>query len=906
MFCNPARVSILALLAVLAGATAPGLFAQVTIGAGGFTSTNVCPYSTDSLPPGCLMVTNYNATTNSGALQLTASSGNQVGSAWAVAPQTVANGFSTSFTFQFTNPSNPPADGIAFVIQNAQLTNTSASGLAAIGYTGGNGGAIGYGGDDANNQPNAGIPNSLAIEFDTYQNGWDSNANHVAIQSCGTGYNTSHHNQNCSGGGNSTLAINYSIASTLSDGNPHTVSIQYNPPGTTPCDSTVTGNLCIYLDKTNTSNQAPVLSATVDLSTIGLVNGTAYVGFTGATGGDFETQDLQSWAFSQTVTAPLSITGPTPLVFNDTPGTQVIQVVDFTAAGQLTLPITNPQIQSTNVIVTDGVDWPPYVIGTSYSVSHIFPKTGDNPGGIGAKGSIYKDACFNATNPPADANCPFITNPNPSNFILIQDTFSLPFLPSIADGTTAALLEYSPVTTNTSDWLASASAPNPVCTSTLGASSTSPGPQACDLLDILVYIFGDDGTASGKSKGKKGQFASVYGVPEPLTTLTVNGTQLNNPPSNSNSSASLWFTSPLSLGFVVNPACPPGSATCPPTPSTDNNFYSPAPVAGESYQFTDLNFNDVYPSTTPAQAQPAPDTTHVHVVTFPGSQNQVSLPDGQYYLQYSSADNAGIVERNIKLLPSGATCTNPVSPFNTIKAPCYQTKLFYSQVNVDTTKPQITGPTLTPPPATYNGVPNAYLLNQVATGTFSCFDPPTNGVASGIASCTGPAGGIVITTATGNYYSFTVNAADVAGNVAASSVPYTVVDQPVDVDAGYLAASSVKPGSQAAYLIGVINEAKKNIAYGVTLTDTVSLPAGASISSITSYGGSCSFSANVITCKISTLAPLNTLSAAGALVVVNVPKTTTSGKITNQLKATSLNRDLDNDGSTSFSITVKN
>lgn len=161
------------------------------------------------------------------------------------------------------------------------------------------------------------------------------------------------------------------------------------------------------------------------------------------------------------------------------------------------------------------------------------------------------------------------------------------------------------------------------------------------------------------------------------------------------------------------------------------------------------------------------------------------------------------------------------------------------------------------------------------------------------------------TSATGNN-SFTVNAADVAGNTATSSVAYTVVDQPVDVDSAYLAPSTVKPGSQVAYIVGVVNEAKKNIAYGVTLTIAVSLPTGASISSITPAGGTCSVSANIITCNIKPLAPLNTFSAAGVLVVVNVPKTTTSGKISNVVSVATLNRQLDNDGNTSFSITVKN
>ncbi len=144
----------------------------------------------------------------SNVLQLTSSTSNPIGAAWYNTAQPVENGFTTSFQFQFTSPSTPPADGIAFVIQNS-----SSAPLSAIGYTGGNGGAIGYGDADGNADPSQGqgIPNSLAIEFDTFQNGWDppSNGNgsdsHVAIQSCGTGPNTSHHGYLCSPSGSNCV-----------------------------------------------------------------------------------------------------------------------------------------------------------------------------------------------------------------------------------------------------------------------------------------------------------------------------------------------------------------------------------------------------------------------------------------------------------------------------------------------------------------------------------------------------------------------------------------------------------------------------------------------------------------------------------------------------------------------------
>jgi len=115
-------------------------------------------------------------------LRLTPAIAAKRGSAWFNVQQPVSGGFTTVFTFQFTQGSLPPADGIAFVIQN--------SALSALGQTGG---SIGYAdgatcdGETCVNS-GGGIPNSLAVEFDTFDNGAatdDPNANHIGIQSCG-------------------------------------------------------------------------------------------------------------------------------------------------------------------------------------------------------------------------------------------------------------------------------------------------------------------------------------------------------------------------------------------------------------------------------------------------------------------------------------------------------------------------------------------------------------------------------------------------------------------------------------------------------------------------------------------------------------------------------------------------
>jgi hypothetical protein len=894
--CTPARIFTLALLAVLAGATLTPAQAQ-------FSYTNFSSTTGLQLNGSAASVVN---TGEVSVLRLTPGSANQDGSAWYTTQIPLASGFTSTFTFQFTGEggSGGHADGIAFVIQAAP---------AGVNARGEQGGAIGYGDDDGNASHSLGIPNSVAIELDTFQNGWDPNNNHIAVMSCGAGNNSQHHGLNgCASGADPTKGINSTFATNLTDGNMHTVIVTYG----LPCDGCQ--NLTVQLDGQQ------VLAVAFDLATLGLdTNDDAYVGFTGSTGGGFENQDILSWSFSaQTIVEPVSSTAPTTFVFANT----LSHTVDFSQAAEnsnLTYPNNDPatiQIQSTNTII-DPATWPQYVTGGPLATSLLFPLVNDNPGGVGPNGSLFVDLCFDPTLTgnaaiPLDTNCPFASSA--SSFLLgIQIAANVSSKPMVNNpvntGLTTALAHYEPNNTGTTTWAPSPTngTANPACSITFG-SSTSNSPQKCDVLDIQQSIYGDP-TSSGKTKSK-GAFAMIYNVPMPLSSVSVNGTAVNAPPSNNNGfSAGLWFKSPLNLNFVVNPACPLNPPTWPctlPSPDTLYNYFNPAPVAGETFDVTDLSGNVLYPAPpTPSPAQAVPptgfNTQSVQQITFPGTSNQVGLADGKYFLQWGAADNVGISEQNVQLITgTGATCPNPAG--GTFSAPCYQTGTFQAQVNVDSTLPQIAGPTLSPAPATYNGVPNAYLFNQIAIGTYSCSDPLTNGVASGIATCTDLSGGKANTSVIGNN-SFTVNATDVAGNTTSSSASYTVVDQPVDLDTGFFAlTTTVKPGSKVAYIVGVVNEAKKNIAYAVTLMNTVTLPAGASIVSITPGGGTCSILANVITCRIAALAPLNTFSAAGALIVVNVPKTTTSGQITNHVSVTSLNRDLDNDGSKSLTITVKN
>jgi len=189
----------------------------------------------------------------------------QVGSAWFNTQQEVASGFSTTFAFALIRPIYDNADGIAFVIQNNALT--------ALGPVGG---GLGFGQWPGGT---GGIPNSLAVELNTWDNpGWDQSDNSISIQSCGTAPNSVDTFSTCD------LGINPNLPVTLADGKVHTVTVTYDG-----------ANIDVILD----GNDLFPGGVAVDLGTLlNLNDGAAYVGFTGADGGGGNTQVILSWTFS--------------------------------------------------------------------------------------------------------------------------------------------------------------------------------------------------------------------------------------------------------------------------------------------------------------------------------------------------------------------------------------------------------------------------------------------------------------------------------------------------------------------------------------------------------------------------------------------------------------------------------
>lgn len=233
------------------------------------------------------------STSDGTVLRLTPASGSSSGAAYSTSAFTLGanDTFSTQFQFRFTDPGGwDPADGITFVLA------ASPSGL------GSNGVGMGY----------QGVNNSVAIEFDTYNNAGyglgddDGNSsNHVSIDTNGALTNTDltnvYGNGSCGfAGGNPPQASN-TVAGCMSNGNLWTANISYDG-----------SNLTVTLkDPAEGSTFTAINNYAINIaSDLGATN--AYVGFTSGTGAGWENHDIVNWTFSNTATLPPPPTSGVP------------------------------------------------------------------------------------------------------------------------------------------------------------------------------------------------------------------------------------------------------------------------------------------------------------------------------------------------------------------------------------------------------------------------------------------------------------------------------------------------------------------------------------------------------------------------------------------------------------------
>jgi len=219
-------------------------------------------------------------------LRLTVSPNEQSGFAWFSTKQFIRKGFQTQFQFQITDTVGNGGDGFSFTLQNESSTCSIGNGGGGIGYVN--------------------IPNCISIEFDTHQNVGtpvnDTNDNHVSVNSLGTAANSADHYS-------ATIGAAAIPIITMKDGNIHTVNIDYD---------VIPGTLRVFMDDPNELN-APLLSEPVDLTNINYTNhngvvvnggnildntGSAWVGFTAATGLESENHDILNWTLTSTDSTP--------------------------------------------------------------------------------------------------------------------------------------------------------------------------------------------------------------------------------------------------------------------------------------------------------------------------------------------------------------------------------------------------------------------------------------------------------------------------------------------------------------------------------------------------------------------------------------------------------------------------
>ena len=742
---------------------APIALAQQTslidIGPGGFMASNVCLSS--DVTAGCQVATNNDATTTTGgALRLTSNTANQSGSAWFVTPEPVASGFTATFQFLITNPSATPADGLAFVIQNASAA------LGAIGYTGGNGGAIAYGDDDTNSHPNSGIPSSLAIEFDTFQNGWDADANHVAVQSCGKLNNTSHHKQLCSAGGsNSTLGI--APAATLgsdilsASGQLHTVSVLYIPPAAS-CAPTC-NNLTVTLDGTI------ILTVSADLTSLGLSDGNAYVGFTGATGAYDEDQDIVSWSMTQgqSITPTSGLTQE--LVLDSTTDNLIYFGFDYSVANADSDPLTI-QPGTFPFVNLEGIsqaNWTTMTNGTSLGGGSCLLAAGlTDASGNRTLCAITTMVCTTTAVPIASgANCPQSTVRN----ILFNQETDLVY-PQAGNGSGFPGIDSTgdlAIPANTAFGIIEL--PDAITT---GAQCSYPSgsPLAGQLCPQNIITQLEDNTPHSGGTGTTANSSYVLFCCEPewQTTLTI-------PMWSNTASVPVTATSE-----------PPGT---PPEPSNPTGFQAAqvtSVVVGAELQTLDpLDPTFPIPGEQPLSGTPSSCPTSwstQNPTTFSGAgtitdfyngTGTPTLAEGAYNAHFFSVDCANFEE----LVYPGSISVKPGTPGAT-NLLTFKTVSF----NIDMTAPNLTLPA-TEPSGSYG---------SMLTSSITCTDPVSGGVASGIATC-GPGPGyagqnpvIVTVTLPTNVLgsqTYNVTATDQAGNSTTTSFPYNVTTAMLSITA---------------------------------------------------------------------------------------------------------------------------
>ncbi|WP_236344319.1 lectin-like domain-containing protein, partial [Paenibacillus plantiphilus] len=335
---------------------------------------------------------NGSASITGNKLQLTPAAATQGGSAFNNKEVSLKNNssFSTYFTFSMPNKggyqgsggNDRGADGFVFVVQ----TQSSSAGSSGSG--------MGF----------SGITPSVGIEFDTWKNSPpedsqtsknDPNNNHIALVTNGDNY--------------------HSNASYVKSVDP--MVIDFNPDAGTPVHAWVdyngsTGTIQVRLSTTNVRPAAAELEVTgLNLRNI-LGKDEVFVGFTAATGGAYQTHNIESWYFNNEY-GPIDVVNnnygqaPTNYLISSElqpDGTVKVKLTAVAGAVQSGIPITvtatNGAIVQPGTVITDanGEAFVTVINPTENPLTTVVRAIG--PGGI------YADLTINIPKPPAKSAAP--------------------------------------------------------------------------------------------------------------------------------------------------------------------------------------------------------------------------------------------------------------------------------------------------------------------------------------------------------------------------------------------------------------------------------------------------------------------------------------------------------------------
>jgi Legume lectin domain/Chitobiase/beta-hexosaminidase C-terminal domain len=424
---------------------------------------------------------NGRGTINGSRLQLTDGGAGEASSAWFSTPVNV-QAFTTDFQLQLINPN---ADGMTFAIQNA--------GTAALGSSGG---GLGYASSVCGST--TGIPTSLAVKFDLFQNCQEGN-NSTGLYTNGASPT----------GPATTLGGGVSLHS----GDILQVHMTYD--GTT-----------LTMTITDTATNATFTTSwTINIpATVG--GNTAFVGFTGGTGGQTATQQVISWTYSSN--------GST----QQPAATPVISPATGTFTSPQTVTITDATPSSTIYYTMDGSQ--PTTSSTQYTGS--FPvNTTTTVKAIATASGFTQSATATSVitiNQQSPAATPVISP--------ATGTFSTAQTVTITDATSGATIFYtidgSQPTTSSTQYTSGFTVST---TTTVKAIATASGFTHSNTATSVITIQSGSPTINFGSGFSAGSM-SFNG------RTSLNGTRLRLTDGGQAEASSAWFSTPVNVQSFTN------------------------------------------------------------------------------------------------------------------------------------------------------------------------------------------------------------------------------------------------------------------------------------------------------------------------------------------------------------------